>query len=215
MVLERSLDPDGGFPIFDSCRRDTDALWRDAQFRRTDQPDIAVDAPAGIPAGRRLRIVQAHSHDIVTLLQRRCQLDLEGSISIRPASDFDAVAIHHGPGHRPVDTQTEFLLQILRGQREMLPVPGLSPPGQLPGLAGIRLLERLLHAPVVGQCDRAPARIDALRRGIALRDETAPVQHHEFPIIVEGHTARRLRGERQGGQHRSQQQDDSSHKQIH
>ena len=122
-------------------------------FLRAGDPDIAVDAAAGIPAGAFRLVVQFDFYEIVPLFEPGVQFHGPGGVAVRPASGFGPVNIYLGVGESAVHLQSPVLVQVLYGQG--FAISSLSPPGQFAGFAGVLLHEGLFHAPVVRQVQDA------------------------------------------------------------
>ena len=199
-VLEGDTEGDRGVGLVqdpvdgaDFCR-DIRAPVGDGGLVRLREPDIPVDAAAGIPAGGFLGIVDMDGDLVPAGFQRRIQADGEGGVAVRPAAEVDAVDLHGRMRHGAVDLEVDVLFQVFRGDFQSFSIVGLAPPGELPAFAGILLLEGPLHAPVVRQVHR-PA--------LSVLDEG--------PAFVEGRPARGLRRGRDGRQRHDEANDQSSH----
>ena len=116
-------------------------------FFRGSEPDVAVDAAAGVPAGAFALVVQLDFNGVGACLQPGVQFHGPGGIAIRPAAGFFPVHIHLGVGKSAIHFQAKVFVQIVH--REGFAIGGLPPPGQFAGLSGVLLLEGLLYAPVV------------------------------------------------------------------
>ena len=199
MVLQRGFNADCSMlPGHKTRHSDQHTLRCNAYLGVGNQPDIAVDATARVPARRLLRIVQADGDNVVPLVQRRCQICFERSVSVWPAPDFRPIAIHDGTGHRPVNTERPFFSQVLCTKREMLPIPGLAPPGQFSGLSRILLAERAFHAPVMGQGKDTPDPIVIFRNCIRFGRKPfgLRIQFQKSPVIIESKAGNRLGAQR-------------------
>ena len=158
-------------------------------------PDIAVDAAAGIPAGGFLGIVDADDDLVLAGLQGRVQADGEGGVAVRPAAQADAVDFHGRMRHRAVDFQVDvFGRQFFFADFQRFPIGGLSPPGEFAAFARIFLLEGSFHAPVVGK-------VQDTARAVLLKG----------PSFVERRPARRLGRRGEGYPRQSDAEGDSSH----
>ena len=151
-----------------------------------DEPDIAVDAAAGIPAGTLRLVVQPDLDSIGPRPEPGVQFHRPGSITIGPGTGFLSVHIDFRIGERPVHFQADVFVQAFHLQD--LAVGSLPPPGQLTGFAGVLLHKRLLHPPVVRKVQRTG--LPVFGKG---------------PAIIPQNTSERLRAPvirqcRQGGQ---------------
>ncbi len=122
-------------------------------FLRAGEPDVAVDAAAGVPAGAFRLVVQLDFYEVVPLFEPGVQLYGPGSIAVRPATGFGPVDVYFGVGEGAVHFQPPVLVQVLYGQG--FAISSLSPPGQFAGFAGVLLHEGLFHAPVVREVQHA------------------------------------------------------------
>ena len=146
----------GDIPDVPEFRCDIRSPVGDGGLACLRDPDVAVQAAAGIPAGGFLRIVQADGDFIGACPECGGQVHGEGGIAVGPTAQIRVVHADGRVRHRPVDFQADFLgFKIFCGDIQLFPIDGLSPPGQFSGFAGIGLVEGAFHAPVVGQVDRS------------------------------------------------------------
>ena len=176
-VVDGRRDRDGSVVGGDLGCGDVAAPVRDVDRRGLLQPDVPVDAAAGIPARGVRRVVQADGQHVGAAgPEKRREVHLPGGVTVGPAADETAVAPHGGVGHGSVDIQAAAAACVGRGHLEVLAVPADAPPRQLARLAGVLLFEGPLDAPVVRQVQRAPATVVEAR--LRIGDAVARVGRH-------------------------------------
>ena len=201
-------------------RRHVRAVLRDVHGRRLDEPDVAVDAAARIPARRLRRVVEPDRDDVVRARPGvRRQVHAPRCVAVRPAAHVMAVDPDRGVRHGAVDVQEQLAARVGRRQREVLAVPAHAPPRQLARLARRGQVERSLDAPVVRQVELAPRGIvEARLRGRHVagaggvgRGAAGRVALGEAPVGVEGKTFAnvRVRGLRGAAQQRDAERNES------
>ena len=119
------------------------------------EPDVAVEAAAGVPAGALGLVVQGYFYDVVARLYVRVQLHFPGGVAVGPAAGFLAVYVNNGVGEGTVYLQAEVFLKVFSGEFEEFGVGGFPPPGQFARFSGVFLEEGLLYAPVVREIHSA------------------------------------------------------------
>ena len=130
---------------------------RDVDGSGLDQPDIAIDAAARIPAGGAFRVVKTNGDDVVRAeFERLCQIHAPGSIAVGPAARKMAVDPDGRVSHRAIHVQADAAALVRGGNLKMLAVPADAPPRQLAGFAGILLFERPFDAPIMRQVQQPP-----------------------------------------------------------
>ena len=143
-----------------------------------DEPHIAVNAAARVPARRVRRVVEADGDDVVRAeFDVRRQIHLPRSVAVGPAADELAVEPDRCASHGAIHGQMDFFALVGSGNLQMFAIPGNAPPRQLAGFAGVFLFEGPFDAPVVRQVQQPPLAVieTALRirnvaaAGIALR----------------------------------------------
>ena len=131
----------------------------------SDQPHMAVDACAGVPARTEMFGVEAYGHHILlTEAEIRGKFHAERGVAVGPRAHFLSVEPHFGVGHRPVEVQIEALAAVFGRHLEVLPVPADAFPGQFAGISVKVGAEGALDGPVVRQVEGAPARVVESRR---------------------------------------------------
>ena len=102
----------------DLRRGDISAPVRDVDRRGFDQPDVAVNAAARIPARGIRRIVEADGDDVVRAeFDERRQVHAPRGVAIGPAADELAVEPDRRVGHRAVHVQIDFFALVGRRER--------------------------------------------------------------------------------------------------
>ena len=130
------------------------------QRGRLDQPHVAVNPSARIPAGRVGWIIQPNRENIFSAwLNKRSQVDRPRSIAIGPTANKLPIQPNRRVSHGAIYFERNLFAGIACGNVKMLPVPADPPPGQLAGFARVFLLERPFNAPIMRQVEFAPARI--------------------------------------------------------
>ena len=119
------------------------------------EPDVAVEAAAGVPAGALGLVVQGYFYDVVARLYVRVQLHFPGGVAVGPAAGFLAVYVNNGVGKSAVHLQAEVFLKVFGREFKEFGIGGFSPPGQFAGFSGVLLKEGLLYAPVVREIHSA------------------------------------------------------------
>src|SRR5713226_5994083 len=128
--------------------------------RSFHEPDIAINAPARIPARRVRRIIKANCESVISaVIDIGSEVQFEGSVAIGPAAYKIAVEPNSRVGHRSVNVQIELLAFVLRRNREVFSIPTDAPPRKFPSLTRIFLFERTFDAPVVRQIQFSPTTI--------------------------------------------------------
>ena len=131
------------------------------------QPDVAVDAGTGIPAGALVRVVQADGQHVITArLDVGRQVEAERRVTVGPATDKLAFAPHRGIGHGAVDIQIDTPPLVRRQQVQVLAIPHGTRVIQFAGLPTIFLLKRTLDRPVVGEVQFSPGGVIEARLGV-------------------------------------------------
>src|SRR2546428_2689234 len=151
------------------------------------QPNISVNTPTRIPAGRVGGIVQTNRDYIIRPeCNVRSEVHFERSVAIRPAAYKFAVKPNSRVGHRSVDVQIELLAFVLWRNREVFSIPADTPPWQFAGLAGILLLERTFAAPVVWQIQLSPTAV--IKVTLRIRDSFSRIPLWlNLPCVCIGH----------------------------
>src|SRR5262249_45585112 len=81
-------------------RPDPDAPVGDVDRVALHEPDVAVDAAAGVPAGGVGRVVEADGEDVLLAgLEVGSEVDAPGGVAVGPAAGVVAVAPDVGVGH--------------------------------------------------------------------------------------------------------------------
>ena len=88
-------------------------------FRCSPEPDRAVDACAGVPAGVRLVGVEGtHFDRVFPLPYKRLQVNIEVRIAVRTERCFFTVHVHFGFAVNAFEFQQQCAFQVLFGQCE-------------------------------------------------------------------------------------------------
>ena len=130
------------------------------------EPDIAVEAAAGVPAGALGLVVQGNLYDVVPGLHVRVQLHFPGGVAVGPAAGFLAVDVYDSVGKSAVHLQAKVFLEVFGSEFKEFGIGGFPPPGQFARFSGVLLKEGLFHAPVVREIHSS--RDAVLRKGPAL-----------------------------------------------
>ena len=81
-----------------------------------DEPDVAVNARARIPARRVRQIFRAHGDDVVPAeIQERRDVDAERGIAVFPFAGELSVHVDLRHHHHAVEVEKEFLARLVRG----------------------------------------------------------------------------------------------------
>ena len=162
-------------------------------LRGLHEPDVAVDAGAGIPTGVPSFVHGPYGDGVLLAGRLAVVRDVEtvGRVAVRIEVDLDAVHPYFRLGIDPFEIEGDAFVLVCGGQSEGLAVPTL-PAHSLPcgRSAGVVFRERAdvlaglcggfsLDAPVVWQVQRAPGRVVEIgRNGFPYRAVM------EFPPLV-------------------------------
>src|SRR5207244_3348615 len=107
-------------------------------------------------------------HVVSAELNIRCEVEFERGVTIRPATDKLSVEPDRGVSHSTVNVEIKLFSFVLRRDVEVFPIPAHTPPGKLPRLTRIVLIERPFDAPVVRQIQLPPTAI--IEAALRVRD---------------------------------------------
>ena len=143
------------------------------------EPNMAVDATAGVPTGVGLvGVVDTHCHHVLTFVDVRGDVVLEAGVAIRAGAYLLAVYEYRRIHVDSVELQ-EILFFACR-QRKVFPVPpDATGEGTAGGAAGVAIVEIALDGPVVRDIESAPMGIVILRTGHLSR-----VAQDELPVVI-------------------------------
>ena len=130
-----------------------------SSFHGFGEPNMAVNTATGIPAAVRLvAVVYLHSNDIITLLINiRCKIILECTVSIRTGSEFMTIDIHGRIHIYPIKSNGKAVILFLWIHREMLTVPSdAARQCTTTGSRRIRRREIALYRPIVRKIQTSP-----------------------------------------------------------
>ena len=178
-ALQLRGDPDHGLRVADFRRRDIEAAVGEMRLRRSDEPHVAVDAAARVPAGiRLLGVVAAHGDHVVFARRRDKRRDViaERAVAVRPCPDFVAVDIDRAVHKDAVELHGD---PVCVRRREVLAVPA-DAARQRAAARRRRVVggEFALDAPVVGQVQLPPGRVveSGLRPRRVVAEAEPPVE---------------------------------------
>ena len=144
----------------------------EVDFGRCDDPGVAVDARAGVPAGVRITaVIDPHGEHVVALIKIRCHVVKERDVSVGALPEQVPVEVDAAP----VVDAFEIDVVACRGvvDREVLAVPS-DASGEVSRAAGQRRRQGLFDRPVVGQSYACPAAVVVCRmqgRGVVSEPE--------------------------------------------
>ena len=130
-----------------------------SSFHGFGEPDMAVNTATGIPAAVRLvAVIYLHRNDIITLLINiRCKIILECTVSVRTGSEFMPIDIHGRIHIYSIKGDGKPVILFLRIHREMLTVPSdAARQCTTTGSRRIRRREVALYRPIVRKIQTSP-----------------------------------------------------------
>ena len=111
-----------------------DSAVRDAHLFGLQQPHIAVDSGAGVPARIRILERDAHHQFIVPVLKVPGQFQRKPGVAVFPLADFRAVQIH-GTVHVDAVENKKSPFSFFLPNGKYLPVPAGSVPVEVPAVS--------------------------------------------------------------------------------
>ena len=137
-----------------------------SRFHGFGEPDMAVNTATGIPAAVRLvAVIHLHCNDIITLLINiRCKIILECTVSIRTGSEFMTIDIHGRVHIYAIKGDGKAVILFLRIHREVLTVPSdAARQCTTTGSRRIRRREIALYRPIVRKIQTSPMPVRIIR----------------------------------------------------
>ena len=189
-----------------------------AHVQRVDhgQPDMAVDAAAGVPAGVGLpRVVHPHRDHVDARHQVPGDVVREADVAVGPAAQVDAVDPDVAVHVHAVELEPRHLAPRPGGQPKRLAIPA-DARGEVAHAAAARgvLAWRALDAPVVRQVEPAPLAVvepRLLGSGV-IAEEEAPAGIHGETLSLGGD---RRRGRGQHDDAKQQRRDGADDAHVH
>ena len=157
LVLHLGADHHGRFGVGHGRRSDVGAPLRDAYGAADVEPNVAVDAGAGIPARGLIFGRQPHGqHVLLAELEVGCEIEREALIPVGASAHLLAVDPDGGVRHGAIELDAEVLAPGAVRDGEVFAIPGDAEEGKA-AIVRIKLaVERALDGPIVGQVERAP-----------------------------------------------------------